>query len=640
MSSEKLNYSELGLKVGLEIHIQLDTAHKLFCNCPTKLVEEEAEDVFIRELRPARSELGEVDIAALLEWEKGRKYEYHAPRSSSCLVEADEEPPHEINREALITAVAVAKALNMYVVDEVHVMRKVVIDGSNTSGFQRTAIIALDGYIMDRDKKIGIQTLCLEEDAARKIGEKKDKVQYKLDRLGIPLIEIATAPDINDPEEAERIAFKIGQLVRLTGKAKRGLGTIRQDLNVSIKEGAKIEIKGVQHLYLISRVVEYEALRQKKLLEIRDELRKRNISPSDISGKIFDVTDVFKNTKSKIIRRVINRKDHGVFAVILPGFKGLLGKELQPGRRFGTELADYARVWGGVGGLFHTDELPAYGISSSEVEELYKKLNAVPSRDAIVLVADEKSKAYKALNAVINRAKQAFIGVPEETRAANPDGTTKYMRPRPGSARMYPETDIPPVEITEEILREADKIVPEPLDVKLKRFIEEYGLSRELAYAIINDLRLDLFEKLVVKYKDKIPASLIASTLTNTLKMLKGEGTPIENISDEDIEGVLDKVANREIAKEAIPQILDYIARNPGTTIDEAIEKLGFKKLSMEELNEIIDKVIKENIDKIMQKPDKAFKIVMGSVMKIVRGKIDGKTVAEKVKEKLSELSR
>ncbi len=634
----KLNYEEIGLKVGLEIHIQLDTREKLFCSCPTKLVEIDPEDLFVRELRPTRSELGEVDVAALLEWKKGRKYEYHAPRTASCLVEADEEPPHELNREALVIALAVAKALNMYIVDEIHVMRKIVIDGSNTSGFQRTSIIALDGYIMDGDKKIGIQTLCLEEDAARKLGEEKNFVKYKLDRLGIPLIEIATAPDIHDPEQAERVAFKIGQLVRLTGKAKRGLGTIRQDLNVSIKGGAKIEIKGVQHLYLISKVVEYEVMRQIKLLEIREELINRGVKEEDIPETIHNVTDLFRETRSKIIRRIISRKGHGVYAIVLPGFKGLLGKEVQPGRRFGTELADYARVWGGVGGLFHTDELPGYGISEEEVKKLYDKLGADKNRDAIIIIADEKEKAYKALRAVIQRAKQALKGVPEETRAANPDGTTKYTRPRPGAARMYPETDIPPVEITEELLREAEKYVPEPVDVKLEKFIREYGLSKELANAILNDLRLDLFEQLVKKYRDRLPPKLVASTLTNTLKMLKGEGVPIENISDEDIEETLKLVAENKVSKEAIPEILSYIAKHSGTTPIEAAEKLGLTRISEEELDKIIEDAINQNMNIIMEKPEKAFKIIMGTVMKIVRGKIDGKTVAEHVRRKLQEI--
>ncbi len=638
MKEGSLDYKQLGLKAGLEIHIQLDTKHKLFCDCPTKLVEEGDEDVFVRELRPAKSELGEVDVAAMLEWRKERKYEYHAPRESSCLVEADEEPPHELNREALVTALAVAKALNSMIVDEVHVMRKIVIDGSNTTGFQRTSIIALGGYIEDEEGRVGIQTICLEEDAARKLFEEKDKVGYKLDRMGIPLIEIATAPDLRTPEQAQRVAFKIGQLVRLTGKAKRGLGTIRQDLNVSIKGGEKIEIKGVQHLYLISKVIEYEALRQVRLLEIKEELLRRGVKPDDIEFKVHDVSEVFKNTKSKIIRRILGKKGYGVYALVLPGFKGILGREVQPGRRFGTELADYARVWGGVGGLFHTDELPAYGISSEEVAELYRVLNADPGKDAIVLVADKKEKAYRALEAVVDRAKYAFKGVPPETRAANPDGTTRYMRPRPGAARMYPETDIPPVEITEELLSEAEKLVPEPFDKKLKRYVEEYGLSHELAKALLNNIRLDLFEKLVVKYSGKIQPTIIAATIENTLKSLKSDGVPVENISDEHIEETLDLLARGVIAKEAIPEILAYLAKNPDKKAEEAVKELGFTTISREQLESIVDEVIKQNIAVIKEKKERAFGTIMGRVMAKVRGKADGKLVASIVKEKISKI--
>ncbi|WP_276813814.1 Glu-tRNA(Gln) amidotransferase subunit GatE [Desulfurococcus amylolyticus] len=634
----RINYSETGLKVGLEIHVQLDTARKLFCKCPTLLSEAEAREVFTRYLRPAKSEVGEIDRATLLEWKKNKKYEYEAPVESSCLVEADEEPPHEINEDALLVALALASSMNMRIIDEIHVMRKIVIDGSNVSGFQRTALIAVNGYIMDNEEKIGIQTLCLEEDAARKIDESETTVRYRIDRLGIPLVEVATAPDIHDPEQAVRVALKIGQLIRLTGRAKRGLGTIRQDLNISIKGGAKVEIKGVQHLYLISKVIEYEVLRQLKLLEIRDELVKRGVSPENISDNIIDVTDVFRDTGSKIVKKALSIPGGGVYAVVLRGFKGLLGIEIQPGRRFGSELADYARIWGGVGGIFHTDELPNYGITREEVQALYVKTGADPGIDAIVIVADVKQKAVEALKAVVERARIAVIGVPEETRAANPDGTTKYMRPRPGSARMYPETDIPPIYITPELMEKASKLIPEPPEKKLEKYVREHGLSTELAKAVINDLRLDLYERLVEKYMGRIPASIIASTLVNIIPSLRRDGVPIENIDDYVIEDVLDAVANNEIAKEAIPDVLSSIARNPGKSIKDVIKELGLGVVSISELDELINEAIKKNMDKITAKREKAFQIVMSEVMKSVRGRIDGALVAEKVREKLKEI--
>ena len=278
------------IKVGLEIHQMLDTRGKLFCECPTTLRHDKPHLVFKRWLRVAKSELGEIDPAALFEYEKGRIYHYEAYMDSVCLVEMDEEPPHSLNREALRIALTIALMLNCRVVDEVHVMRKIVIDGSNTTGFQRTALIGFDGYVEIGEKRIPILTICLEEDAARKISEDKEKVIYRLDRLGIPLIEIATGPVISSPKEAGLVARKIGQLLRMTGRVKRGLGTIRQDLNVSVKGGARVEIKGVQELELIPKIVELEVKRQVELLRIRDELRNRNIKEEALKEEFIAVS--------------------------------------------------------------------------------------------------------------------------------------------------------------------------------------------------------------------------------------------------------------------------------------------------------------------------------------------------------------
>jgi len=636
MNSSKLNYKSLGLRVGLEIHIQLNTKRKLFCSCPTRLATSHI-DEFTRYLRPARSEVGEVDPAALVEWSKKKAYHYLVPLEESCLVEADEEPPHMLDKESLLVALAVARALNMRIVDEVHVMRKIVIDGSNVSGFQRTALIALNGYIEVEGRKIGIQTLCLEEDAARKTGESDVEVFYMLDRLGIPLVEIATAPDIDSPELAFKVALKIGQLVRLTGKAKWGLGSIRQDINVSIVGGAKTEIKGIQHLYMIPLVVEYEVERQLELLKIRDELRARGLKPESIKPSIIDVTEVFKNTSSKVIKRALERGGV-VAALVLPGFKGILSRSVQPNRRFGTELSDYARVWGGVGGIFHTDELPGYGISESEVSKLYSIVGADPVKDAVVIVADNIEKAERALLAVAERASYAIIGIPEETRAANPDCTTKYMRPRPGAARMYPETDIPPVLITGELLEEASKYTPEHPDVKYKRLVEEHKLSRELASALLGDLMLDFYEYLAGKYGNKVSYTIIASIFVNTIPMLRREGIPVDELSEESIEDIVRLLADGVIAKEAVPDVLTYMAKNPRASVLDAVNALKIKKLSEEELDALITSTIEKFRARILERPDKAFNIVMGEVMKSARGSVNGKLVAERVKYKLKEL--
>ncbi|BAB66303.1 Glu-tRNA(Gln) amidotransferase subunit GatE [Sulfurisphaera tokodaii] len=625
----ELDYSKIGLKVGLEIHQQLNTAHKLFCECPTTL-HEEYHTQLERYLRPSFSELGEIDIAALFEWQKGKKYVYRVP-PNSCLVECDEEPPHIIDEEALSIAVAVSLALHSTLVDEVYVMRKIVIDGSNTSGFQRTAIISLGGYIEDNGQRIGIQTIALEEDAARKITDSPTEIIYNLDRLGIPLIEISTAPDIKTPEQAERVALKIGQLLRLTGRVKRGIGTIRQDLNVSIQGGVKTEIKGVQLLELIPDIIKNEARRQYELLRIKEELQKRNLNKDIVknSFKIVDLTEEFKDTNSKIIRKELE-KNGRIYGLKIAGFKGIFGWQLMPNRRFGTEVADYVRALAGLGGLFHSDELPNYGITKEEVEKV-RKILQINENDAFIIIVGPKEKLDIATNTILDRILYAFDGVPKETRAALDDGTTKFMRPQPGSARMYPETDIPPRRIDERILELSKQFVPEQPEIKLKKLIE-LGLSKDLANTMLNSLRLDLFEELVKKYSPKVSPTFIASTLEITVKYVKSKGGDISVITDNILEELIKYVYEDKISKDAVQEILLELATSK-TQLNEIIKK--YTPLNETELEKIIIETIEENKKEIENKKDKAFNIIMSKVMNKVRGRADSKKVIELIKKHL-----
>ena len=352
------DYEALGLVAGLEIHQQLDTETKLFCNCPTERREPaEAARSFTRYLHPTKSELGELDEAALEESRVDREFEYLA-FDTTCLVEEDDEPPGRLDEEALETALEIASLLDCTVVDGVHVMRKIVVDGSNTSGFQRSALVATDGEIETDDGPVGIADMLLEEESAARIEEHDEGVTYGLDRLGIPLVEIGTKPDIRTPEQAREAAERIGMLLRSTGKVKRGLGTIRQDVNVSIEEGARVEMKGVQSLDDIDDLVANEVGRQVELLDIAETLQERDATvaePQDVSG-------VFEETDSGVIAGA-----ESVFAVRLGGFDGIVGREIQPDRRLGTEFSDHAKRHG-AGGIFHTDELPAYGVTEAEVE--------------------------------------------------------------------------------------------------------------------------------------------------------------------------------------------------------------------------------------------------------------------------------
>ena len=630
---DQKDYAKIGLKVGLEIHQQLNVNSKLFCSCPPLLFKEEPEITFLRRLRPTQSELGQIDPAAYFEFRKGVKILYEANRQSSCLVEMDEEPPHPINLDAVEVVLTASLMMNMQPVDEVHVMRKTVIDGSNTTGFQRTCIIALDGWIKVGEKTIPMQAASLEEDAARKTGTQDEgkTIRYRIDRLGIPLIEVATAPVIYSPQEAQEVAFAIGRILRDTGRVMRGLGTIRQDLNVSIPNGALIEIKGVQELELISTVVEYEVQRQLGLISVKEELAKRGIKSEALKAQFVNVTGIFKETKCKVICKAFDNNQK-VMAVKLPGFAGLLKRELMPDFRVGTELSDRAKFWGRVGGIFHTDEMPNYGITIDEVAAVRRAVDAADG-DAVVFVADTAENVVDALKAVVERAQEAITGVPAETRTAKEDGTTRYMRPRPGAARMYPETDIPPQVITEALVQKVKSNLPEPAEKKLARLIKQYGLNEKLAKQLVDSEYNSLFEETVKE--SGVAASTVAAFLTETLKALKREGIAVDNVSDDQILSTFRAVGSGELAKEAIADVYSWLSKNEGKTMQDAVAALGLKMFTEADLAPIIDRIITANKQQVDKLGKNVFGMLMGATMKEVRGKANPDLVSKLLRERL-----
>jgi glutamyl-tRNA(Gln) amidotransferase subunit E len=630
----EVNYDEIGLKVGLEIHQQLNTSGKLFCKCRPELFKEEPEITFLRGLRPTQSELGQIDAAAYFEFQKGVKIRYEANSETSCLVEMDEEPPHPLNVDAVEAALTAALMIQAEPVDEIHVMRKTVIDGSNTTGFQRTCVVALNGKIQVGQKTVPIEHTSLEEDAARKTGEEQGSIiRYRIDRLGVPLIEIATAPVIKSPKEAGEVALAVGRILRATGKVKRGLGTIRQDLNVSISKGTLIEIKGVQELELIPLAVEYEVRRQLNLIRIGEDL-KNIVEKDDIEDRFIDVTHVFRQTNCKVIRKALDRKDHAL-ALKLPKFKGFLKRELLPNFRLGTEMADRARFWGRVGGIFHTDEMPAYGITAEEIANLREAVKA-EEQDAVVFLADSIDNAKDALKAVAERAREALDGVPAETRVPNPDGTTRYMRPRPGAARMYPETDIPPIQITEQRIREIRSHLPELPEQKTERIVKEYKLNQKLAKQILDSEHSELFE--TIASESHVSPTMVAVFLTETLKALKRNGADVDKVSEDQIHQIFKCVGSGSLMKESISDVTVWLLKNEGRTVQEAISSLGLKASSEDELEDTIEKAIADNRELIQKRGEASSGILMGIIMKNLRGKIDAAKASEVLREKLKNL--
>jgi glutamyl-tRNA(Gln) amidotransferase subunit E len=621
-----MDYNKLGLKMGLEIHQQLNTKTKLFCPCECQLTDKKPKYRVLRNLRPTQSELGKIDRAAFEESRRKLTFLYDAYPHHTCLVESDDEPPHPLNQEALEIGLIIASLLKMNVVDEFHTMRKQVIDGSNTGGFQRTGLVAIDGYLDTEYGGVVIENLCLEEDAARRMGQKKGKMEFRLDRLGIPLLEITTDPSIKHPEQVREVAYQIGQVLRST-RVKRGLGTIRQDLNISIRDGARVEVKGVQDLDLMPKMVENEVKRQINLLEIRDELRKRG---AQVPDEIYELNHLFLEAESKIISKAI-KKNGKVLAIKLKGFKGLIGKEVQPGRRFGTELAGYAKKMG-VAGIFHTDELPAYGITSPEVEKVNQFLD-MDVEDAFILVADEEEKSRNALQEVQRRAGAALIGVPEETRKALDDANSEYLRPLPTASRMYVETDIPAQVISTEMLEKVRSNLPELPAEKKERIIKEYALSEDLATQLVRQDKSDQFEELVANCE--VDSTTVASTLAYTLKELRREGFSVNQMENTEFLETFQLVTHGKITKDSISPVIKKVLEE-SIAPEEAAEKLNLMMLSEEDVRKIIQKLVSSQEQMVKERGPAAMGPLMGMAMKEFKGKADGKLVNKLLKEEIN----
>jgi glutamyl-tRNA(Gln) amidotransferase subunit E len=608
--------------VGIEIHQQLDTC-KLFCSCRSQLVEEEGAQLR-RRLRPTQSEMGEIDRAALAQAERRMHFTYQAPKEVSCLVEADEEPPHDADAEAMQTVLTVSTMLKASIMDEVHFMRKIVIDGSNTSGFQRTALVAVDGTVDINGQNIGILSVCLEEDAARKVETKDREVTYRLDRLGIPLIEIATAPDMHDPEDVKEVAQRLGSILRSTRKVKRGLGTIREDLNISIPGGARVEIKGAQDLGLIPTYIRNEMERQSSLIEIKRMLNERGAKQVAMVAK--DISDLLKNSRSKVIVSALS-KGGKVFCAPLPLFAGTM-RSTDLRLRLGAEMAQHARSRG-VAGIFHSDELPAYGITADEVQMIRKEL-ALGDMDAFALCADQADRAGPALLAALARANQALIGVPEETRDPLPDGMSVYSRPLPGAGRMYPETDVRPIIIEPDRLRTIALDLPELPEARTARLAREYGINEQQSRQLVREGYDDMFEEVA---KEKGMAAVAARTFLSTYPELQKEGADLDGLTGTKVKEAFSALLSGRFAKEALPSVLREMAK--GGSVEAAVSSLGLAAMDQGEAERIVDGMIHERADFVKEKGMGSVGPLMGVAMKELRGKIDGKEAADLLKRRI-----
>ncbi len=633
----EIQIDKIGLKVGLEIHQQLATGKKLFCNCPT-IESKEFPTKFYRKLRLAKSELGELDPTAIFESNKDRMMTYHANPESSCLVEQDEEPPHDANVDAKETVLIIASALKSGIFSEIHVMRKLVIDGSNTTGFQRTMLVAQGGHLEVDGKKVGIQSICLEEDAAKLLRDTNETREYSLDRLGIPLVEIALDPVSAKSSEIKSIALGLGRLLRSTKRVERGLGTIRQDVNISIQGGNVVEVKGVQKLDQLERVIEYEVKRQHGLNLIATKLRELQIERIAKERDVKDVSEIFRNSKSKIIQKAI-QQGAIVKAIKLKNFGGMFGYEPYEGIRLGKEVGELVRFFG-LGGVFHSDELPNYGIEDLEIQGIRKALE-LDDRDAFLVFAGEQEKMDHVIEFVIKRIEDAKIGVPTETRAATPTGETVYLRPRPGASRMYPETDIPPIIVEKEELAEAQRKIPKSWDQSLNDLQRTYQLNSQLALQIFDSNYLDLFESIC---QDKrISPTFVASVLSGTITNLERQGLDAVLLRPSEISAAFKLLGDEQIAKESLEIIFENIMAGKAQTVLEAIQNTALNKADGTELESFLDELVKTYSNLIRDQGLRSIDSLMGIAMKTMRGKVDGQKInrllEEKIKHKIDSIT-
>ena len=652
---KSIDFDKEGLMVGLEFHQQIlapyndnpdisKSGSKLFCPCAANLRDDDPHFTVIRKFRAVSGEIGEVDITAQFERNKQSTTIYEGYNDTTCLIELDEEPILPINQQALFRTLTIAKKLfHLELVNEILVNRKAIIDGSNTSGFQRTAQIAFgsdNSYIMVDDKKIRLYQANLEEDSAKNVGTEGKTRKFRLDRLGIPLIEIATYPDMHSPEEALNTAYRIGTLLRTTGFVKRGQGTIRQDLNVSIKRGTRIEIKGVSELDLVKDYVTNEAIRQARMLEFLDLIKTRGLTSKSLNSvQAKDVSKIFSKCNAKFVKSAL-KNGETVMGAKLPLFDDLLKYELQPNYRVGSELSEISKVTAGVGGILHSDELPKFGISQEEVDEV-KNLLKINDDDGFMLVVGPKTLGQLAISGVVNNIKLwlEHDGLIPEVRAPRADGTTGFLRPLPGKARMYPETDSKPIHVENDLMQRINEMEFEMPEDRINRYIKELKLPKKLANQLVLHPLNSLFEDVLIEHK--VDPVLVATTITDTMVELRRDNVDVDSITDNQFFEIFASLEKDEISKDAVRLLLKGFAESKSeTTVEKLIQSLGLEKMDDSAIQSMVSKVAQDNMDIIEQKGMGAMGSLMRFAMEELGGKADGKVVSQFVRDEIKKLSK
>ena len=617
------DYKTVGFKSGLEIHQQLFTEKKLFCRCPAGKYTRDFDAEILRHMRPTLSEMGVYDGTALMEFKTKKNIIYHIKRETVCTYEMDDTPPFLINEDALDIAIGIGMLYNCNVVDEIHIARKQYLDGSIPTGFQRTTIYALDGWIPYKDRKVKIVQMSIEEDSCREVSDIGHDRVYLTDRLGMPLIETVTEPAMRTPQEVAEVAWQCSKLVRSTHKVRRGMGAAREDVNVSVEGGTRVEIKGVPQITLIPLLTYNEAMRQWNLLRLREELKRRKITPETFKAEQFDITKLLKKVYYAPLKSAV---DSGMKlrAVVLNGYKDVLHWNTQTETYFSKDISDRIRVIAcltSIPNLINSDST-SDTITSADWQKVKKFTNAADN-DTMVIVWGSEDDVQTAVNEIIIRAKEATTGIPSETRQAMSDGTNGFERILPGADRMYPDTDLPPKKITKERLDNIKSWLPEQFWKRIEWY-NKLGIPKDTIEELSVSKYAELFKKAVNDWK--VNPTTAAVLLIQYPKRLKKYGCSTEWFDESMFEGMLKAYADGKIPKDALLPTLRTVAEL-GVFTEEVIRDSATEKN--------IDDIIKDSKAEYEKmkifNPESKSILLMGIIMKKLRGRIPAKFIADKI---------
>lgn len=625
------DYHKIGFRAGIEIHQQLDTKYKLFCRCssPQPPYDDSYQFEIYRTLRPALSELGEIDPSIMMEYKSKKEIIYRINRESVCLYELDQSPPFEINQYALDIVISYCLKFRARIVDEIYICRKYHLDGSIPSGYQRTAMVGIDGEYCLKGKKIRLPEITIEEDAAREIFDSFHQRAYYLDRLGVPLIEIVTEPAFNSPTELKEFAEAIRNEFLVAGNVRQGSGTLRMDLNISIDGSHRCEIKGVDKISRIPILAYNETRRQWSLLRLRDELHSRNITPENFKYEVYELSSILKHTSFYPIQKALGNGGM-VYCIKLPNWGGLLKWPTQRYVSFSQEISERVRV---IACLTDTPNIIVSDIidntiSQQEIDKT-KKFIGVSKYDGFVIVWGSPDDVQTAIEEIKIRAFEATVGVPAESRRALPSGATGFERILPGSQRMYPDTDLPYITISKDRVAGLSLLPKENYSERV-RWCVQVGFPKNLVHRIATSSRFYLIRELVDKHQ--ISANLLARVFIEFFSSLKKKNYKTKNLSNDRLKEILLMYKNGEIIRDGIFKAIEYALKGKWNEIPT-----NLAPASGEELERAYNKSLELFTSKKIYHPEKKKEILIGFMMEQLRGRVEGSEVVKFIETKLNE---